>query len=358
MRTGVNAHIGITDIAYCSFNRSGGKVYYNFVPDLIADLFFGNQINGCALLFFVQFSDVRKMLIAENGQSIFRQLHVLQADGFERKINVFHPKISVIQLNDAADWQIIRFPEIFCLVVRAIFVQSSQIDVVARCPQLFRFCCPLLIWKTGHLDLAEYIFLRQQICVQNPFHLDGIVSIEMIVFAQLESNQRIRVLFFQCGVFLCGGTIQHRKLTLGLLSGSSFFLFLIGQVAVGVNHQVDISFHLRPAQRGFLMFRIMDKFQTFAIMVHKSAAAIQIVMGMSTDAVLLSQRFGTEFSVGLNLIQLGDTLLAVLKVGTLLQFMLDFSLRQNKSGGRFLALRSVDILDLFCFGGEDSIQKT
>ena len=73
----VDAHIGITDIAYCSFNRSGGKVYYNFVPDLIADLFFGNQINGCGLLFFVQFSDVRKMLIAENGQSVFRQLHVL-----------------------------------------------------------------------------------------------------------------------------------------------------------------------------------------------------------------------------------------------------------------------------------------
>ena len=157
--TGVDAHIGITDIAYCSFNRSGGKVYYNFVPDLIADLFFGNQINGCGLLFFVQFSDVRKMLIAENGQSVFRQLPVLQADGFERKINVFHPKIPAIQLDDAADWQIIRFPEIFCLVVGAIFVQASQIDVVARCPQLFRFCCPLLTRKTSYFDFAKHIFL-------------------------------------------------------------------------------------------------------------------------------------------------------------------------------------------------------
>jgi len=156
---GVDTHIGITDIAYCSFNRSGGKVYYNFVPDLIADLFFGNQINGCGLLFFVQFSDVRKMLIAENGQSVFRQLHVLQADGFERKINVFHPKIPAIQLDDAADWQIIRFPEILCLVVGAIFVQASQIDVVTRCPQLFRFCCPLLTRKTSYFDFAKHIFL-------------------------------------------------------------------------------------------------------------------------------------------------------------------------------------------------------
>ena len=55
------------------------------------------------LLFFVQFPDVRQMLVAENGQSVFRQLHVLQADGFEHKINVFHPKIPVIQLDDAAN---------------------------------------------------------------------------------------------------------------------------------------------------------------------------------------------------------------------------------------------------------------
>ena len=72
VRTGVDAHIGVTNIAHGSFNRSGGKVYYNFVPDLIADLFFRNQINGCVLLFFVQFSDVRQMLVAENGQSVFR----------------------------------------------------------------------------------------------------------------------------------------------------------------------------------------------------------------------------------------------------------------------------------------------
>ena len=96
VRTGVDAHIGFTNIADGSFNCSGGKVYYNFVPDLIADLFIGNQINGCGLLFFVQFSDVRKMLIAENGQSVFRQLHLLQADGFEHEVDVIHTEIPAI----------------------------------------------------------------------------------------------------------------------------------------------------------------------------------------------------------------------------------------------------------------------
>ena len=40
------------------------------------------------------------------------------------------------------------------------------------------------------------------------------------------------------------------------------------------------------------------------------------------------------------------------------QLVLNFSLRQNKSGGRFFALRSVDFFDLLGFGGEDGIQKT
>jgi len=42
----------------------------------------------------------------------------------------------------------------------------------------------------------------------------------------------------------------------------------------------------------------------------------------------------------------------------LAQFILNFSLRQNKSGGRFFALRSVDMFNLLGFGGDDGIQKT
>ena len=50
---------------------------------------------------------------------------------------------------------------------------------------------------------------------------------------------------------------------------------------------------------------------------------------------------------------------AILKTGTMLaQFILNFSLRQNKSGGRFFALRSVDMFNLLGFGGDDGIQKT
>ena len=48
-----------------------------------------------------------------------------------------------------------------------------------------------------------------------------------------------------------------------------------------------------------------------------------------------------------------------LKTGTMLaQFILNFSLRQNKSGGRFFALRLVDGFNLFGFGGNVGIEET
>ena len=82
-------------------------------------------------------------------------------------------------------------------------------------------------------------------------------------------------------------------------------------------------------------------------------------MGVPADAVLLCQRFGTEAAVGLGLVQCHNALLAAHKSRTVPpQFVFDFSLRQNKSGGRFFALRSVDHFNLLGFGGDDSIQKT
>ena len=103
----------------------------------------------------------------------------------------------------------------------------------------------------------------------------------------------------------------------------------------------------------------MVKFKSFPIMIYKTAAAVQKVVRMSTDAVLMCQCFGAEFAVRLRLVQFDDPLLAILETGTMLaQFILNFSLRQNKSGGRFFALRSVNMFDLLGFDGDDGIQKT
>ena len=141
--------------------------------------------------------------------------------------------------------------------------------------------------------------------------------------------------------------------------GRVVFLLLVGQVAVGLDHQVDILFHLRPFQGDFLVVGVMVKFQTLPVVIHKAPASVQKIVGMPTDAVLLCQRLGTEFSVRLGLVQCHNALLATCKPRTMLtQFVLDFSLRQNKSGGRFLALRSVNLLNLLGFGGKDGIQKT
>ena len=103
----------------------------------------------------------------------------------------------------------------------------------------------------------------------------------------------------------------------------------------------------------------MVKFHSSPVVVHKAPASVQKIVGVPTDAVLFRQCFSAEFAVGLCLVQFDDSLLAILKTGTMLaQFILNFSLRQNKSGGRFFALRSVDMFNLLGFGRDVGIEET
>ena len=107
------------------------------------------------------------------------------------------------------------------------------------------------------------------------------------------------------------------------------------------------------------MVGIMVKFQPLPVVVDETSTAIQIIVGVPADTLLLCQRLGTELAVGLGLVQCHNALLAAHKSRTVLaQFVLDFSLRQNKSGGRFFALRLVDFFNLLGFGRDVGIQKT
>ncbi len=80
------------------------------------------------------------------------------------------------------------------------------------------------------------------------------------------------------------------------------FFFLVREIAVRLDHQVDIFFNLCPAYCEFLMFRVMVKFKPLAIAIYKSAAAVQKIMGVSADAIFRGQCFGTELSVLLGLV--------------------------------------------------------
>ena len=72
-------------------------------------------------------------------------------------------------------------------------------------------------------------------------------------------------------------------------------------------------FHLRPFQGDFLVVGIMNKFQTLPVVVDEASTAIQIIVGVPTDAVLLCQCFGTEFAVRLGLVQRNNALFAACK---------------------------------------------
>ena len=54
----------------------------------------------------------------------------------------------------------------------------------------------------------------------------------------------------------------------------------------------------------------MVKFHSSPVVVYKPSAAIQKIVGMPTDAVLLCQCFGTEFAVRLGLVQRHNALFA------------------------------------------------
>lgn len=68
--------------------------------------------------------------------------------------------------------------------------------------------------------------------------------------------------------------------------GRVMLLLLVRQVAVGLNHQVDILFHLCPFQGNFLVVGVMVKFQPFPVVVHKASTAVQKIVGVPTSAVL------------------------------------------------------------------------
>ena len=107
------------------------------------------------------------------------------------------------------------------------------------------------------------------------------------------------------------------------------------------------------------MIRVVVKFKSFSIMIYKTAAAIQKIVGVPTDAVFLCQCLGTEVAVWLGLVQSHNALFTAHKSRTVLaQFIFDFSLRQNKSGGRFFALRLIDFFNLLGFRGDVGIEET
>ena len=103
----------------------------------------------------------------------------------------------------------------------------------------------------------------------------------------------------------------------------------------------------------------MVKFQSSPVVVDEASTAVQKIVGVPADAVLFCQRFGTEITIRLGLVQCHNALFTAHKSRTVLtQFVFDFRLRQNESGGRFFALRLVDFFNLFSFGGDVGIEET
>ena len=90
-------------------------------------------------------------------------------------------------------------------------------------------------------------------------------------------------------------------------------LLLVRQVAIGLDHQVDILFHLCPFQDEFLVVGIVVEFHSSPVVVDKASAAVLKIVGVPTDAVFLCQCLGTEIAIRLALVQCHNALLTTCK---------------------------------------------
>ena len=109
------------------------------------------------------------------------------------------------------------------------------------------------------------------------------------------------------------------------------------------------------------MVGIMFKRQTLAVMVKPTTASVQISVLRTAGAIrciFFGKSFCPEFSVRLQLINFPYPKFAAFNIGTSPQRIFNLRLRQNKSGGRFFALRLVDGFNLFGFGGNVGIEET
>lgn len=104
--------------------------------------------------------------------------------------------------------QIILPAQILGLVMGAILVQPSKIDVLATLPQLFGTVRPLVAREAGDRDGTQCRFFFQKFAAQKFTDFLRVICVKLKLSVLLKAHQRIRVLLLQ-GIVL-GGGIQRQ----------------------------------------------------------------------------------------------------------------------------------------------------
>ena len=105
--------------------------------------------------------------------------------------------------------QIVLPAQILRLVMSAVLVQPSKVNIFATLPQLLGTVRPLVAREAGDRDGAQFRFLFQQLSTYKFADLPGILAVKLKLTALFKTYQRIRVLLLQ-GVVL-GGGIQRQQ---------------------------------------------------------------------------------------------------------------------------------------------------
>ena len=100
--------------------------------------------------------------------------------------------------------QIILPAQILGLVMSAVLIQPSKINVLAALPQLLGTVHPLVAGEAGDMDGAQFRFLFQKFAAQKFADFLCIICVKLKLPVLLKAYQRIRVLLLQ-GVVLGDG---------------------------------------------------------------------------------------------------------------------------------------------------------
>lgn len=91
-----------------------------------------------------------------------------------------------------------------------------------------------------------------------------------------------------------------------------------------------------PPKQLFMVKSTIRKLNPFSVVTNKTAAAVQIGVGMTTDPVFFFQKLNGALFTRLRLVESIDTILAMKNPASRAQFVIKIRLRDRKDGGYFV----------------------
>ena len=154
------------------------------------------------MLFLVIGPDIIDRFIAEQGIArLPRHSHVLKRDHPPRKVHRVDPVIPSVDPDLSADRQEVLPTQVFGLTVCPVGIFTGKADAVSCAPQDRNLGLPARSLKSCHIDFTTGDCFPEKVRLHEASYAPCILPIELKIPVLLKTDERVRVLLFQCVVF-------------------------------------------------------------------------------------------------------------------------------------------------------------